>query len=321
MDTKTISSIISPMYIKALLQSSYNIGEIVNCELLQSAINDTYKIKTLNKNYLLKINNKNKNLYEVNFEISFVNYLKSKNIGVAKYIQKIDENFILKINAPEGLRYGVLTEFINGQEPDYKIKDNAFLYGKNVAKLHQEGKFFSPNAKIKKIDINLMLETSIYSIENFLQKHYLNELKVFKIFFDFLLQRLENIETNDLEQVFCHGDLHGGNAFINLKKINFFDFDFCGYGLTSYDISVFRWGCIIGKREWQWENFIKGYKTIRNLEDKELLNSLIFVAIRDLWVMHLYITRTATEGSSFVNHYYIQNRIKFIREIESKVLK
>jgi Ser/Thr protein kinase RdoA (MazF antagonist) len=321
MDTKTISSIISPMYIEALLQSAYNIGKIVNCELVQSTINDTYKIETLNKKYMLKIYNKNKNLHEINFETSFVNYLKSKNIGVAKYIQKIDENFILNINASEGLRYGILTEFINGHESDYTIKENAFLYGRNVAKLHQEGEFFSTNEKIKKININLMLEKSIYSIENFLQKHYINELEVFKTFFNFLLQRLENIEINDLEQVFCHGDLHGGNAFIKSKKINFFDFEFCGYGLTLYDISVFRWGCIIGKREWQWQNFINGYKTIRNLDDKELVNSLIFVAIRDLWVMHLYIMRTATEGSSFVNKYYIKNRIKFIKEMESQILK
>ena len=319
MNIKTISSVISPVFIKTLLLSSYNINKIVNCELLQSNINDIYKVETLNKNYIFKFYNTSKSLFEINFEISFVSYLKSKNIGVAQYIKKIDRDFILKIDTSEGLRYGVLIEFIEGKEPNYKIQDNAFLYGKNVAELHQVSKKFLPNGKIKEIEIYFLLNKSIQSIESFLQKYYKNELSYFKKLFIFLLQKVKNIEFNVLEKVYCHGDLHGGNVLKNLEQFIFFDFDFSGCGFTSYDISVFRWGCIVGKRESAWQNFIKGYKSIRKLNDMDLTYSLIFVLIRDLFIMSLYINRTKTMGTLFINKYYIQNRIKFLQNIESKL--
>ncbi|MEA3451520.1 MAG: phosphotransferase, partial [Bacteroidota bacterium] len=189
----------------------------------------------------------------------------------------------------------------------------------NVAKIHKASKTFTPNKKTKEINIDLMIKESIQSIENFLKKYYVAELKYFQYFFNFLLKKIKNIKLNDLEKTFCHGDLHGGNAHKNLNKIIFFDFDFSGYGLVSYDISVFRWGCIINKREEQWKDFIKGYKTIKKLDDKDLSNSLIFVAIRDLWIMHLYISRIKNDGILFIHKYYIQSRKKFLKDLEKQI--
>jgi len=318
---EVISSVISSACISNFISTSYKIGEIIKCYLLQSALNDIYKVETAYQNYIFKIYNKNKKISEINFEISFVSYLKVENIDVAGYIQKNDQNYILQVDVPEGSRYGVLIEFIDGHELDYNNELDAFLYGKYVANLHKISKKFLPNEKIKIIDINFIFETSIISIENFLQKYYKNKLKSFKLFFIFLSKRLKYIDFNDLEQVVCHGDLHGGNALMNSKEISFFDFDFCGYGASVYDLSVFRWGCIIGKRDWQWYNFIKGYKSIKILNNQELLYNLIFVAVQDLRVMNLYIMRTQIVGSQFINKYYIENRIKFMKEIEKQILK
>jgi Ser/Thr protein kinase RdoA (MazF antagonist) len=315
-----VSSIISSKYIIEQVQKSYNIDKIINCELLQSAINDTYKIETITQNYILKLYRHNyKKVSEIIFEFKFLSYLKSFDINVVSHLETINKNFMLEINAYEGVRYAVLMNFADGVELDYKINENAFLYGVNVAKIHKTSKTFIPNTKIKKININFMLKESIQSIENFLRKYYVNELKYFQSFFNYLLKKLQNIKLDDLEKTFCHGDLHGGNAHKNLNKIIFFDFDFSGYGLISYDISVFRWGCIIDKREEQWKDFIKGYKTIKKLDDKDLSNSLIFVAIRDLWIMHLYISRIKNDGILFIHKYYIQSRKKFLKNLEKQI--
>jgi len=320
LNIEIISSVISSKYIIKQVSKSYDIDEIINCELLQSAINDIYKIETTTQNYILKLYKYNyKDVSEIIFEFEFLSYLKSSDIDVANYIKTINKNFMIEINAYEGIRYAVLMNLIDGKELDYKINENAFLYGVNVAKIHKASENFVSNEKIKKIDIDFMLKESMQSIENFLKKYYVDELKYFQSFFNFLLKKLQNIELDYLKKTFCHGDLHGGNAHKKLNKIIFFDFDFSGYGLVSYDISVFRWGCIIGKREWQWKYFIKGYKTIKKLDDKDLSSSLIFVAIRDLWIMHLYISRIKNDGILFIHKYYIHSRKKFLKELENQI--
>ena len=134
-----------------------------------------------------------------------------------------------------------------------------------------------------------------------------------------LINKMKQINFNNFKTVVCHGDLHGGNVNKHLNDINFFDFDFCGYGFVSYDISVFRWGCMIGNRNHLWKEFIKGYKTIQIINDIDLENSLLFVAIRDLWIMNLYLSRIETMGKLFISDLYIENRIKFLKNIEERL--
>ena len=55
-----------------------------------------------------------------------------------------------------------------------------------------------------------------------------------------------------------HGDLHGGNALVSDNEIFFYDFEYSGYGLICYELSIFRWSTLIGNRESQWETFFKG---------------------------------------------------------------
>ena len=54
---------------------------------------------------------------------------------------------------------------------------------------------------------------------------------------------LTALPIDALEQGFCHGDMHGGNAhFTDDNIVTCFDFDCCGWGWRTYDVAVFRWG-------------------------------------------------------------------------------
>jgi len=315
MKIKVITSVISTQSIIELISFSYDIDKIINCTLLQATIHDTYLIETFSKKYIFKIF---KHDYvtksEINFEIEFVNYLKSMQLNVSNYIQKLDNKYILLINTPEGIRYATLTIYNNGKELEYKNNKDAFLYGLNVGKLHKISKSFKPLEQRKEIDINKMFFKSITRIKLFLNNT--KYLTFFENFENILKNKIKYIDFYNLKTTFCHGDLHGGNVNKYLNKINFYDFDFCGYGFISYDISVFRWGCMIGNRNYLWKDFIKGYRTEETLNEVDLENSLVFVAIRDLWVMSLYLNRVETMGKLFINNLYIENRIKFLKNIE-----
>jgi len=138
LNIEIISSVISSKYIIKQVSKSYDIGEIINCELLQSAINDIYRIETTTRNYILKFYKYNyKDVSEIIFEFEFLSYLKSLDIDVANYIRTIDKNFILEINAYEGVRYAVLMNLVDGEELDYKINENAYFSGVNNLKFDE----------------------------------------------------------------------------------------------------------------------------------------------------------------------------------------
>lgn len=320
MKIEVSSSIISSLSIKNHIPLTYNIGKVKSCELLQSSIHDVYLIETIQSKYILKIYKyQYKSVLEIAFEINFVGYLKASHLNVSSYIPKNDGYFILKINAPEGMRYAVLSTYAEGNELEYKQEKDAFWYGLHVGKIHKVSKAFIPRFAIKEINIELILETSIKTIEYFLCKEYHTEWKYFHYFFKLLTNKINFLEIDKLEKTFCHGDLHGGNAHEFLDDLSFFDFDFCGYGLIAYDISIFRWGCMIMRRDWQWQHFIQGYRTTNLLDDNELKHSLLFVALHDLWVMHLYLSRIDTMGQLSIHKFYIHKRIEFLKNLEKQI--
>jgi len=218
----------------------------------------------------------------------------------------------------EGARYAILTTYANGIELTYDNREDAFLYGVNMAKLHKTSKNFKPTI-IKNIDIKSRINTSIKTINIFLKSEYQHELEYFQYFFKILLNKFQNLDINDFNKAFCHGDLHGGNAHKLSTTITLFDFDFSGYGLIVYDISVFKWRCMLMREKIQWENFLKGYQEVIKLNSIELKHLLIFVAIHDLSVMHSYIKRTETMGSLYINKFYIKQRIDFLKKIEKQI--
>lgn len=229
MRLKIIASSISTESIKNLIVTSYRTDKIESCELLQSTIHDTYLIKTSTNKYIFKVFKHNsKTKIEINFEIEFVNYLKSMQLDVSNYIKKSDGNYIVLIDTPEGLRYAILTIYSDGQELQYKNNIDAFDYGLSVGKLHRIGENFKPFNSKKEIDLNKIFSESIAKIKLFL-KNNPKYLYFFENFEKVLIDKFKYIDLDNLKMVFCHGDLHGGNVNRHLDTINFYDFDFCGY--------------------------------------------------------------------------------------------
>jgi Ser/Thr protein kinase RdoA (MazF antagonist) len=319
MNENIISTIVSINYIEKYISSEYTLSKIIDCKLLQSSTNLIYEIQTSSQKYIFKIYKYNsKSLSDINFEKNFVSYLNKNGINTSIYVSNIQGSFISEMSFYEGARYAILTTYANGIELTYDNREDAFFYGVNMAKLHKTSKNFKPTI-IKNIDIKSRINTSIKTINIFLKSEYQHELKYFQYFFKILLNKFQNLDMNDFNKVFCHGDLHGGNAHKLSSTITLFDFDFSGYGLIVYDISVFKWRCMIMKEKVQWKDFLKGYQEVIKLNNRELKYLLIFVAIHDLWVMHSYIKRTETMGSLYINKFYIKQRIDFLKKIEKQI--
>lgn len=312
-------SIIESFELISKIAPLYNINNISSCRLLKHSDNDVYILTSEKENFIIKIYSTNSNKNKIDFQINSLIQLSNKSEFVANIIRRNDGSFISDISLPEGNRFLTITSYVNGIELKYKYKKDAFIYGQYVAKLH----LISDKAITKKendytISIKLLLKDSILIIKSFLiLKEKSNELSFFINFYNKLNERIKYFSIKDLNFGFCHGDLHGGNACFIDNSLNFFDFEHCGFGLRAYDIAVFRWSAIIGKRESQWKAFLKGYLSIYSLSNKDLELTNYLIAVRDIWVMAQDIKKTQYFGEEYINIFYIKKRIEFLKKIEN----
>lgn len=318
-ELEVISSVISTRSIKQIITSSYGIKKISQCELLQSNIHDTYKIFGDEKNYILKLFNKSWNRFaDIEYEINVLNFLKTSSCPVSYPLLSESGQYILKLDAPEGGRYFYLSTYAYGEELDYRVSKNAYTYGQSVANLHQKSQLFKPETYEKKLDVVTMYETAKDKLKLFLL-NFPEERAFFVKVTNLLTERIQSFDFSELEHGFCHGDLHGGNVKYWHDKGVFYDFDFCGYGLISYDIAAFKWMSMLRNNDKIWNEFISGYRAVKRLPENELEPIVLFAAIRDIWIMYLFINRVDDMGAQYISKPYIEKRMSFLNKLAEKL--
>ena len=317
MQTDIVKSILSPNYIKDIILNNYDIGIVKSIFLIKSGLNDIYMINTQNSQFIFKIYDKSKEINNITFENEYMLFLKQYNLS-SYPIKNKQKKFIILIKYPEGKKFAVLMTYVPYNDFSYyKNNNEAYLYGKYLAKLHKKSKQFSSKYNIQ-INVNQLLLKSSKSIIDFLSQiqsvhlDFLNKLV-------FLLQN--NLKISNLEKGYIHGDAHGGNAKYYKNKVTFFDFEFSGYGYYLYDIATFKWGCLIGKRKNDFSKFIQGYLEIQSIDNYDKILLYQFIAIRHLFVMSLDINRFNTLGYEIIGENYMNKRIKLLKYINKKLME
>ena len=208
---------------------SYGLGAIIDCRFLNRGLNDTYVFKTVHGDkFILRVYRTGwRTLSDISYEIDVLNHLSSKGIPVSKPLSQKDGRFIQTLTAPEGKRHIVLFTYAAGQEPTYEkeAEGYAFNYGKTVAKIHNGVQDFNSKHARFSLDLNHLIEVPLKSIGPMLL-HRAEDWKYLQQLADKIRYQFSKLPENALEQGFCHGDFHGGNAhFADDGSITFFDFD------------------------------------------------------------------------------------------------
>lgn len=307
-------SVVSSNSLLILVNKLYSIGEVKECRFLVNGLNDTYIVKTLAEQYVLRIYKAHwRTKADILFEVELLNDLKTKGISVSSPVPTKNDEYLYDLLAPEGLRYMVLYTYADGEYSE--AEDKCELFGEEVARMHLAmDEFKSEHARFE-IDLNHLLDEPLQNIRPFLSHrpedfNYLETLSVE------LRSRIEEL-SHDLEWGVCHGDLHGGNVHFQEDTLTQFDFDCCGYGYRSYDVSVYLWSKVMFKDKEAFENknwtlFIHSYQKIKPLSSTELSAVPIFVAIRDIWLMGLH-TGNAPIWGAWQNDHYFDEHLKFLR--------
>lgn len=294
------------------LMDLYDIGTVIGCDFLTRGLNDTYVVTTLTEQYIFRIYRKDwRGLEDILFEVDAINHLLESGVSVSAPVKTIDGQWVTEIPAPEGTRYGTLFTFTKGERPEIN-KENCTLIGKALGIIHKASHRYKPLYKRSfEIDLNHLIDDPMLLITPTLQK-FLGEENV--SFVNQLTSKIrKNIQEQNLEYGFCHGDFHNFNMHVMENRIEAFDFDCCSIGYRSYDIAVFWWNLKQNYpilEEACWEAFMNGYLNEVTIKTDQLIN---FVTLRRIWFLGILLKNDDVWGTQWINKTNLQS---FIKQLE-----
>lgn len=316
-----IHSVLSPLALQKTLESHYAIPAIQQLDYYQAGLNDTYLITTEKCKYILRAYRKDwRSKSDICYEIDALNFLHENKIQVATPIKTNNNDFIVTVQAPEGLRYLVLFHYIDGKPPEYKkdYKQEAKIYGQAFGKLHQTLSSFSCTHSRFELDLDYLLKKPLKFIHPFL-KHRASDWQYLIQLSDNLTHELTQLTVSEFQMGFCHGDLNTQNVHITKNTLGLFDFDCCGYGYHAADIAAFNWGTRNYKNKDKiWEYFIQAYLTENSLSETDIKSIPIFSKMRHIWHIGLHAQLSKDRGLHWINDEYFNQQIDLLKNWDDK---
>ncbi|MBN2387490.1 MAG: phosphotransferase [Anaerolineales bacterium] len=305
--------------------SRYSLSEPVQCRFLRGSMSDVYRVDTHDAAYILKIYLHNRHeMRAIASEVDFLNDLLDHDIPVAVPVANNDAAYLNAIDAPEGIRYAVLFEAIEGDEPREVNLEHSRSFGRLAGRIHT----FSDNTAKKydrrHLNEKYLVEEPLTRIRPYLE-HRKRDWEYLRALGSELVAELRTLVTKESpEYGLCHGDLHTGNArFDKDGRLTLFDFDSFGYGWRAIDIGVYHvsydWLDLSEKtrraKDRFWEAFVEGYATERSLSRNELAAAQLCLPLRHLELMGLTLQYWSPQiGTSWINDDYFDEQLDWFKE-------
>ena len=243
-------------------------------------------------------------------------YLKAHGANVAVPVARLDKQYVTQVNAPEGVRYIVLFEYVQGSALGFDgiNKVDIQMYAHAMANMHQALDGFHSVHKRQSLNLDYLLYESIDVIKSFIP-HRANDCLYLDELTENIVKKYGDCIRLGPSAGFCHGDLNGDNAHLYNDSLALFDFDCCGTGHYAYDLAVFIWGGRMAKRQPGTEEvFLSAYQEKRPLNNADMMLIPLYVGIRHFWHMALHISLADSRGRSALNDQYFDQHIMFLKE-------
>ncbi|WP_142723004.1 phosphotransferase [Chryseobacterium sp. ON_d1] len=306
----TINSTLSPDRLGQLIQEKYGLTDNMECRIFRLAMNHLYIVHDGENKYVFRVYTHDwRTELEIQEELRLLNHLKEADRQVAFPIADQSNNFIQKIEAPEGTRFGVLFSYAKGIKTVKFSPETSFLIGQALAKVHQS----TEHVELMRMSYNAqnLLKNPVVRTKNFYCKNT-TEIQFLESLSDFLTLKMENTDLQKMRYGAVHLDVWFDNLHIdNEKEITFFDFDFCGNGYLCFDISYFLFQLFtthLNEEEYEAkaDHFIRGYETVTKINDEE--KKLLPYAC--LAIMNYYISVQCDRFEYWTNIFLNEDHLK-----------
>ena len=227
----------------------YCIDSPLDCLFWERGTNDTYQVRCADARYSLRIYRHD--IYprgEIDFEVEALNYLHNNGFPIAFPIARRSGGYVTEIMAPEGIRYVLVTAFVDGKTLEFQSLDDSRIFGESVARLHEVSQGFKTHHKKKDLDLKNLIDDSIVAIEPYVS-HRPEDVSLLSLLATNASAAVQQSDESVLDIGFCHGDLHGYNAHLNGDVVTHYDFEECGFGYRIFDLATFKWSFFLMTRE------------------------------------------------------------------------
>ena len=245
---------------------------------------------------LTPIQKRSKELIEA--EISFMESLRRNSIHIPDVIL-INEEKVSELTIDQKLYYMTVFKFIENQELDVSnlLMWNAkffFEWGKTIGQMHHISETSLENVGRP---VWVDDEGEVNPIPSLLvdNKHWLKGI------YNDLLSNLATFPQTKHNFGLIHNDLHQGNFFVRSNKLILFDFDDCAYNWYVQDLSTSIYHALWTGRAYhpKWDKFpqefliyfLKGYMSVRELTENDLVQLELFLQLRELFLYMLFKKR------------------------------
>jgi len=243
---------------------------------------ENYKIKTTEKNYVLRIYNSaifNKTQKEI--EQDWMNDLsENSNLKIQESISNNEGESISSYSENNKNYFATLSTWIKGNIPPTILEmDEAELFsiGSTMGTLHKYSKNYSPSVgDFPFIYDSYYFVEKLETLYNTLESDHYNEalLEELKVNISNKITRFSSLLKTPDNWGMIHGDFHSGNYIIDKnKKAHIIDFARCGMGFYAYDFYL----ALMEMEENQRIHFKSGYEKIMPLpkvEDESIFYTL-----------------------------------------------
>jgi len=316
MDVFPVSnSTLDPFHIASFLKEEYNLEGDVAARILKTGINDTYLVTAGNRQFIFRVYNLNwRTEKEISAEIKLVNLLKENSLPVSYVLPDKTANYIQRLQAPEGQRFGVLFSFAKGGKMLNIPVDLHFKLGEIMGRMHN----VTHDLQLERVEYGpqVLLEDSFKRLQQFLpadteEMIYMASLK------KYLLAVLNKSDNSQFRKGIIHLDIWFDNISIDGDNITVFDFDFCGNGWLVLDIAYYILQLYSTEKDEQEFNlkkdsFLKGYTSVNTITEEE--QQLVPAAAVSIYFFYLGVqcSRYDNWSNNFLNEIYLKRFINLL---------
>ncbi len=311
-------STVSAQYLQTILGKLYGLSGTTHCRVLRTGINHSYIVTDAEKKFIFRIYSFNwRTVVEIEEELRLLNHLSQSQVPVSCPIPDASHQYIQQLNAPEGMRYGVLFLYAPGAKVRHFSNQTSFALGALMARMHKANNGLA----LQRVTYNahtLMELPYRHATQHFSESN--DDMRFIKQTAALVADTFCKAEDTSLRTGAVHLDMWYDNMHIGEPTgITLFDFDFCGNGWLLLDVAYFVMQLFhIEQDKQQYEArvtaFFAGYEsvTILTAEEKRLLPYAGF----SIWIFYLGVQSQRFDNWSnvFLSENYLKRYIGMVKD-------
>jgi Ser/Thr protein kinase RdoA (MazF antagonist) len=315
---RIIKSILAPDVLAQRLEAAYGFQH-VRCQLITTTLRDVYLVESgAGRHILIIYRHDQRTVDEIMAEWRFVDYLAQQSVPVAPAITTITGEHLLRFQAPEGIRYAVVTTYVPGQPLRRRPSAEAtHQYGYIIATIHLLADKAPTSFGRATPDIAASLHQAMAGITAVLrdrptERAYLEHCT------RELLAHLHSLTHESPAYGIIHGDVIRTNALVaDDGSVTVIDFDWYGLGWRAYDIASYLLTIRGDPNEQQFaEAFLAGYSAVRTLAAHEYALLPLFESVRAILEIGTPARNADVWGNAYLYSFFDQSFERLKRSMQ-----